>query len=108
MVFELLRGEGEKEDSEEEEESSSKKPKLVQYKSNEPNKGSEERGEWEEEGTSDSNEDGAVQPLEYDETDDKGEGEGEEEGDMHVKLEEFLERLKRLLAATEHIQITSI
>lgn len=24
---------------------------------------------------------------------------------MHVKLEEFLERLKRLLAATEHIQM---
>ncbi|KAK9209054.1 hypothetical protein WN944_001417 [Citrus x changshan-huyou] len=45
VVFELLRGEGEKEDSEEEEESSSKKPKLVQYKSNEPDKGSEERGE---------------------------------------------------------------
>lgn len=80
MVFELLRGEGEKEDSEEEEESSSKKPKLVQYKSNELDKGSEERGEWEEEGTSDSNEDGAVQPLEYDEINDEGEGEGEEEG----------------------------
>lgn len=81
MVFELFRGEGEEEDSEEEEESSSKKPKLVQYKSNEPDKGSEERWEGEEEGTSDSIEDGEVQPLEYDETDDEGEGEGGGEGE---------------------------
>lgn len=61
----------------------------MQYKSNEPDKGSEERGEWEEEGTSDSNEDGGVQPLEYDETDDEGEGEGNgEQADEGAALEE--------------------